>query len=86
MMFQASEFHLGVDVVEMYFFDLCNYRMCICIPGWFPVPVDDGSELGLGNPQAECQRVVVPVLPKVPWEGPLENLFGFPKVGSLPDL
>ncbi len=45
-MFQASKFHLGIDVVDMHFFNFCDCKVCIPVPGWFPVPIGDGLELG----------------------------------------
>ncbi len=50
MVFQASELHFNVDVVEMPIFDLYNGRICIFIFDRFPVPMDDGSDLGANNP------------------------------------
>ena len=39
LMFQASDFHLGVDVVKMQTFDLYDGKVCILVPGQFPVPM-----------------------------------------------
>jgi hypothetical protein len=49
LVFQASNFHLGADVVEMQSFDLYDGKVCILVPGLFPVPVDGGLELGFNN-------------------------------------
>ncbi len=48
-MFQASNFHLDVDVVEMQTFDLYDGKVCILVPGQFPVPMNGGLELGFNN-------------------------------------
>ncbi len=46
----ASEFHFGVDVVKMHILNLCNCRMYVFNLGRFPVPMDDGMDLGINNP------------------------------------
>ena len=79
MVFHASEFHFGVDVVKMHIFNLCNCRICVFSLGRFPVPMDDGLDLGINNPLlAEYRRIVAQMLLRVPLRVPLENLLRFP--------